>query len=349
MVSLRRNVSLDLIKVVAVLAVILTHISAGFVGYYETSSVEFIFGNIFDSISRLGVPLFVMVSGSLMLDKERNITVKKILFKYVKNIALLLIFWSLLYTIAFNIILPIYYGNKINIETVISGFVLGHSHLWYLYMIIGLYLITPFLRLFVNEEHKSLVLLFIVISLAVQFTIPVLNGLAMIRSEFTLLIKLINKFELHFFFGYTTYYLTGWYLTHINIGNKMKKAMSLLWLPAIIITIIYVQNTGDYNNGYANTNIFIFIYAVGVFVLLYNFSETLLRDRIQNIIIHLSKLSFGVYIVHQLVLKIETMVFSYCSFPFLYIVCMLISTAVISFIGCYITSKIPGIRKLIRM
>ena len=71
-----RNSFLDITRIVAVLAVIMIHTSSGFVTLYDTSSIEFLWGNIFDSISRIGVPLFVMISGSLMLDEEKNITIK---------------------------------------------------------------------------------------------------------------------------------------------------------------------------------------------------------------------------------------------------------------------------------
>ena len=62
------NRSLDLIKTVAIITVLMTHISASFVIKYPSSSPEFIWGNIVDSLSRIGVPLFLMVSGSLFLD-----------------------------------------------------------------------------------------------------------------------------------------------------------------------------------------------------------------------------------------------------------------------------------------
>jgi len=93
-----------------------------------------------------------MVSGSLMLDESKKITVKNILFKYVRNIGILLVIWSVIYTYVDNILFPVYYGQSIDVSSVISQFVLGRTHLWYLYMLIGLYLITPFLRMFVNKD-----------------------------------------------------------------------------------------------------------------------------------------------------------------------------------------------------
>ena len=53
-----RNISLDLIRLVAIIAVIMIHVSANFVSNYEIGNIKFIWGNIFDSISRIGVPFF---------------------------------------------------------------------------------------------------------------------------------------------------------------------------------------------------------------------------------------------------------------------------------------------------
>lgn len=50
-----RNISLDATRVVAVAAVLLTHVSTQFVMYYDVETAQFVWGNIFDSLSRLAV------------------------------------------------------------------------------------------------------------------------------------------------------------------------------------------------------------------------------------------------------------------------------------------------------
>lgn len=64
------NKSLDVIKTVAIITVLMTHVSAALVILFPVSSPEFIWGNIVDSISRIGVSLFIMVSGALFLDED---------------------------------------------------------------------------------------------------------------------------------------------------------------------------------------------------------------------------------------------------------------------------------------
>lgn len=60
-----RILSLDITRIVAVLAVVMIHSSARFITESKTA-YEFTAGNIFDTIARIGVPLFIMISGALM-------------------------------------------------------------------------------------------------------------------------------------------------------------------------------------------------------------------------------------------------------------------------------------------
>ena len=80
----QRHLGLDLVRIVAILAVVMIHASASFLVSYPAGSFEFSVGNLGDGISRLGVPLFVMLSGALMLDEQRNLTLKRIFTKNVK-------------------------------------------------------------------------------------------------------------------------------------------------------------------------------------------------------------------------------------------------------------------------
>lgn len=96
MVRMERNYSLDLTRIAAVLAVVMIHVSSAFVSSYEINTLEFQTANVLDSISRLGVPLFVMISGSLFLDEKRKISTRNLYFKNIKGILFLLYLWSFL-------------------------------------------------------------------------------------------------------------------------------------------------------------------------------------------------------------------------------------------------------------
>lgn len=343
----KRNLSLDLIRVIAVFMVIMIHVCGKFVSEFNDSSAEFIIGNIFDSISHIGVPLFVMVSGALMLDERKNLNVKRLFCKNILNIVLLLMFWSAVYDAVYNVFLPLSKGEVINIKRVTESFVYGHFHLWYLYMIIGLYLVTPFLRKITNKENKNLVLLFIAISLVTQFTVPLIKGLKPIFESLYLVSGFINKLKLGFFSGYITYYLTGWYLVHVGINKKRhKQLIYALSVISLALIIIYVQKTTHWELGYANVNLFVYLYSIGVFLFFNNIKTE--KIKAPKLLTALSSLTFGVYIVHIFIETSYRSLIPYSGTPLLYIIVMFIVITLISFLICYIISKIPYVKKIIR-
>ncbi len=142
----KRNYSLDIARIIAALTVIMIHCSAPFVTGSQLFSSEFVFGNMFDSISRIGVPLFLMISGALFLDEQKEVTLKGIISKNIKSLAIITIIWSVIYSVVKNIVFPFFDGGSINLKNAIGGIINGHYHMWYLYMIIGLYFIVPVLK-----------------------------------------------------------------------------------------------------------------------------------------------------------------------------------------------------------
>ena len=91
-----------------------------------------------NSISRFGVPNFFMISGSLFL--RRDISFNNVFNKYIKRIVIHLIIWSFIYSI-YNIKI-----TRINYKSILFKYINSHYHLWYLFEIMRLYMIVPFLR-----------------------------------------------------------------------------------------------------------------------------------------------------------------------------------------------------------
>ncbi len=350
-----RKIFLDVARVLAIFAVVMIHVSAGFVVGNESSTSAFIFGNIFDSLSRIGVPLFLMISGALMLSEEKEITGKSI-FKRIKNIVVLLIFWSACYAIFYSVLLPFCKGREIAWKEFLYNFVMGHYHLWYLYMLIGLYLITPFLRSFVKKENKNLVMLFVAFAVLAQFLPTFLSIFCVYVEEIKHIVAFIEKFELRFFCGYTAYYLLGWYIVHVGFSKKQKICIyvaSVLSIMGIISIAQWIPIKAEsawtaYDLAYSNSNLLVLLYTAGVFTVLSNLKNERVPVKLGAGLAVASKLSFGVYVVHIVVLSVMHKIFAFISVPFLSLLVLWGATTVISFLVCYVLSKIPLLKKLIR-
>ena len=344
----KRNYSLDIARIVATLTVVMIHCSGTFVKNYKQYTSEFIFGNLFDSISRIGVPLFLMISGSLFLDERREVTLKNILFKNIKSLAIITIIWASIYSAVYNVMFPLLIGKSINVKSVLRGIVNGHYHMWYLYMIIGLYIITPFLRKFVCKENKSMVLFFIIISFCFQFLTPTINAVCKLGLNLSFINRWLDKFHLDFFGGYITYFLVGWYIIHIGIKKKwLTYVIYFMGAVALASIVLFVHYTGDCDTAYNDIGASVFVYSLSVFLAIKNIKINF-KEKTIRILAKLSKLTFGVYIIHIMVLTVFGKLLPYSEHSAIYIIFCFICVVSVSFIGSYIVSKTPILKNIIR-
>ena len=75
-----RDLSIDLIKVIAIFGVLVIHVDAGVLTQEQIGSFEWICGRVWGSLVRGSVPLFLMTSGALMLNPRKELALKKLYF-----------------------------------------------------------------------------------------------------------------------------------------------------------------------------------------------------------------------------------------------------------------------------
>ena len=217
---------LDVLRVIACLSVVMLHSSAAYV-MKDIGSFNFWAGNFFNSLARIGVPLFVMISGTLMLDKNYEMNAKKIK-RHIKKMVIFFVSWSAIYCVLSNIAEPLLTKQQISVDIadIVSSFIKGHYHLWFIYLIVGLYLIVPLLRLWVRDENKKYVEYFIILSLVFTYILPQIISIGRNYSSLfeTLNNVMENKLCLKYVGAYTTYFILGWYINNHEINNKKKRA-----------------------------------------------------------------------------------------------------------------------------
>jgi surface polysaccharide O-acyltransferase-like enzyme len=67
-------------RIIAICAVVMIHISAEFVNAFPNGTFDFVCGNILNSLSLFAVPIFFRISGALMLNEDKKVTTRKILY-----------------------------------------------------------------------------------------------------------------------------------------------------------------------------------------------------------------------------------------------------------------------------
>ena len=138
----------DLIRTLAIFLVVLLHSSLMTLQLFPSSSPYWWAASVYKSIALPCVPLFIMLSGALLLQPAKvNEPTRVFLKKRLSRVGLAFAFWTAIYTIwSFYIsntpITLANVGQSISFD-LFSG---AYYHFWFIYLIVGLYLITPILR-----------------------------------------------------------------------------------------------------------------------------------------------------------------------------------------------------------
>lgn len=351
----QRIYSFDIIRIIATLMVIMIHTAGVFVSDADADFFSFTVGNFLDSLSQIAVPLFLMLSGALMLDEEKEFTIRKSI-KYALNIFALLGIWSLIYAVIYNILIPVTQGNPVNSDfsNFVSDLLLGHYHMWYLYLIIGLYLITPLLRLFVKKSNLKTLKYFLLLAIFVPFLSVLLNVICVNVFHTQLFASFVNSFKMGYISDYLVYYILGWFLVNCEFTQKQRMGIYLSGITGFLLTfglneIFIHSNPNVYESLYSASSFAIFCAAAATFTFFFYRFKTRTFGRASGFIAYISKITFGVYLIHEVFRTVfEAILMPRIPNTLAYIIICFTLTTVISFGVAFIMSKIPLIKKIIK-
>ena len=311
-----RTYYFDYLRVLACFSVIIMHITAimslSAEGTWYNADVKSFYWhvlNVYNCLVRFCVPVFVMISGALFLNPDKYIPVRKLYTKYIPRIVILFIFWSVMLSVTSYIKgIIIDHTNdleKLNLEDII----IGPFHFWFLYMIVGLYMIVPLLRKI--TESESLTKYFLVLAVIFTFFLPDCADFISLFSEKygKFLSGRINTLDLRFAAGFTGYFLLGHFLNKVHISRKTERIIYLVGIAAIIMMPI----VSGYISVLKNKPVMIFDYiSVNVLcestVLFVFFKQHFNREN--KFIRKLSQYSLGAYIVHVKAMNLTNMFIS---------------------------------------
>lgn len=300
-----RVIFIDLLRVVSIFAVIVLHVSA--IRWYSTdvTSNKWLVLNIYDSAVRWCVPVFIMISGVFFLNPNKRINNGSLYGKYILKILVALVITSFFYYFFIAII----DGQKIDIQfirTSILSFLQGkvRYHLWFMYVIISLYILTPILRAFIRGAEKSDIKYFIIIAIIFSTLIPILS----IFSTFNKYFGTLSKINIPL--GYSLYFVSGYYLFKYDMKELNKMIIYILGVLGFLFTIIATWrisivegNAKSMFYEYLTPNVMIMSFSVFVFFKEF-ISNINIKENWIKIIMLLSKLSFFIYLIHDAVMTL---------------------------------------------
>ena len=292
-----------MLRIVAVVAVIMLHAAAaGFYGRFEARTVYWQICNFYNSLVRFCVPVFVMVSGMFLLNPEREYGLKKLYFSKILRIATAYIFWAAFYSLIPLIGLWARGGEPTGhgyIYSFVHGIVYGHYHLWFLFMISGLYMVTPFLRMIAKNE--KLTIYFLALGLVFIYGTKMLDLFSPTRTLLALTFKRMNVQLLGEF---SCYFLWGNWLSRHSLPTLARRLIYICGIIAAVGTAVLNGLAGYHFNVagtwmYPNMSPNVLMMATAVFVFCqYHFQGRMLPDTWKSRIGLVGRLSFGIYLVH---------------------------------------------------
>jgi surface polysaccharide O-acyltransferase-like enzyme len=206
--------------------------------------INTIYASLFHNLSTFNNILFVMVSGMFML-LPSNITLKdenKRIGKKILRMLGALFFFGLLY----NILVPVMFERRlptnILVIPILYKIISGNAwfHLWFLYMIIGLYLLTPVLRVFIKNASKEHIEYFLVLYFIVYACLPWYENLhiSFLPQKIGLQLKELS--------GFAGYYIAGYYFSTYAIKKRTEICFYVLGALSLLIpgiTTVYCVYT----------------------------------------------------------------------------------------------------------
>lgn len=300
MTSSNRQINLDVLRIVSMAAVVVLHTAAVNWDMLDVHGLDWNVLNIYDSLVRWCVPVFVMISGALFLNPEKKVTIKGLWRKNIIRIVIIVLFWGGVYALLYS---PPASFSFVDLYAFVKTWLLGHYHMWFLFMIAGLYVVTPLLRCI--SANESALNYFIALSFVVGLLIPAICGF----GHFSLLNELLNKAQIQFVCGYSFYYMLGYKMNTLVYTKRTTLLIAIIGVLGIIYTAImtsYFSNIDNIGNGtfygYLTPNVC--VTAMGVFVLGKNLS--IQSDKVKSSIIALSNAALGVYLIHPMLIHALT-------------------------------------------
>lgn len=338
--GIRKDISV--LRIMATLCVVMIHtcntITNNLESYPSIKKYELKTLMTVNGLVNWGVPMFFMITGCLLLKDEVIITYDKCIRRYVKRILLALIVFG----ITFSCMEIFTETRMLNLSIFIEGVLRtlgGNSwgHLWYLYELIGIYLILPIIKTFTDNasctEFKTALIILFIFDLCI-FT---LNAFSPIIG-FYLPIK-----------GNALFYLMlGRYLDLRSVNIPSKLTVIILCLSSVILLGVGIIASKDICSiiaGYSSPVIALLSASIFTIILGMDFNKV-------KWLWKLDRLCFGVYLIHPVFtnffykfIRITPLVFE--KYVLIGIMCFFLLFTMLGFMSSWIMNKIPLLKDYI--
>jgi surface polysaccharide O-acyltransferase-like enzyme len=289
-----------------------------------------------------------MITGVLFLNPEKNISLEKILKRYVLRIVLAIVVFGVPYCF-----MEIFFDGGFSFKFRQIGMaalnaVQGKSwdHMWYLYMIAGLYLFIPFIKIFVVNAPKSTIKYTLAVLFIFTSIIPSLESV--LPYKFGIYVPINSVYVFYLLLGYYVHYNEVEIKDGVLFGLIMIYVLYAGFMP-LNRSFVLLENGGHLIlTGYNSPIVVMATFCIFCFFRQRNKTDKGLRfNRIMDIT---APLCFGIYLIHPLFINFlyKFANFSPERYPLIIIaIVTIIMTILLSICFGYLARKIKIIRTYI--
>ena len=241
-----------------------------------------------------GIGLFVMVSGALLLPVR--LSTKDFLRRRLGKVVGPTVVWTLIYWAVAPWTEIVHRGNGMRSFLSIPFSAQFNGVLWFMYMLVGLYLLAPILSAWLQRASRKEVEFYLVVW-AITMCYPLMRSYIEINEGYT--------GALHYFGGYSGYFLLGYYLNSYVVRASWLFFMLLLFVPWAVAA--YMKIMGGFANFYDlfwYLSILTAMTSMAWFLII----RRLIPDfdassALHRTVVLISNYCFGVYLSHILVMR----------------------------------------------
>ncbi|MFZ2539078.1 MAG: acyltransferase family protein [Oscillospiraceae bacterium] len=350
-----RIVYLDILRVLSIISVITIHTVAGKVADINAlGEPSWWWANVLNCMTRWAVPVFFMISGVLTLDSPQLDNIPRFIKSRFLKIGIPFFIWSVIYTLVMEIYIL---GKGISFPEILGIictnilFDRSYYHLWFVYDIFIIYLISPLLKkIVINSTKKELEYWLGLWFIATILYSSIQQLLMFIGLNGYTYIHILN---IPFVFGLTGYYILGYYLHHYNLPKKLRMVIYIGAAISVFFAIFGTYTLSVSKNIlneslYSHFALTTAIISMAIFIAIKNINwEKFLAESFQKLLGTLSDATFGIYLIHMmLIINFSGRLSFLLSKSYaLYTISIIIISFVLSFIFVKLIQLIPYVGK----
>lgn len=344
-------VYVKVVRTFALFVIVTLHVAFPLIYLYNSISyAEWWIANDFYVLGKIGSPLFTMVSGMLILNPTKDQPIGVFFKKRLVKVLIPFLAWSVIYLL-WRIFLR---GDLLSAKDILVLFVQGpvYYHLWFIQMILGLYLATPILRIYIRYADRDNLRYFLIVWVIAVSVLPIVKRFFGFEVGIDVVVTT----------GFVGFFIMGHYLREVTLRRHQVVPVLLIAVIVLVFTqyathALTVINGGIYDNFFVlNNSLNLIIVGVGLYLFFKSIDYDLLFKKnpfLERIVFYVSSCSLGIYFVHVLIIeelaggRLGFMLSAASFYPLLSIPLISLLVMVLSVGATLLLKRIPYVRNIV--